>query len=175
MPTYRKMLTDYNAPYIQSLMRLIETQSKPTLANWCVGYAEKHILPIFENAYPADFRPRAALQAARSWLDGKIKLPEAKRCILACHEAARAAVQNPAAQAAARAVGQCSATIHSATHCIGLAFYGALAAAYNALGADAPWQQLEAHAAKECAKMEAALKAVAVENEPDAAKINWNC
>jgi len=28
MPKYRKMLNDIDAPYIQSLMRLIETQSK---------------------------------------------------------------------------------------------------------------------------------------------------
>jgi len=30
-------------------------------------------------------------------------------------------------------------------------------------------------AAEECGKMEAALRAVAVENEPRPAKINWNC
>ena len=28
MPKYRKMLSDIDAPYLQSLMRLIETQSK---------------------------------------------------------------------------------------------------------------------------------------------------
>ena len=28
MPKYRKMLSDVNAPYLQSLMRLIKTQSK---------------------------------------------------------------------------------------------------------------------------------------------------
>jgi len=43
------------------------------------------------------------------------------------------------------------------------------------LGIDADWDALVAVAAEECAKMEAALKAVAVENEPNPAKINWRC
>ena len=44
MPKYRKMLNDWQAPYIQSLMRLIETQSKINLANWCLDYAERDSL-----------------------------------------------------------------------------------------------------------------------------------
>lgn len=169
------MLTDYNAPYIQSLMRLIETQSKTTLANWAIDYAERYILPIYEKACSADSRPRAALAAARDWLAGKIKLPEAKQIILDAHAAARETEGNPAAQTAARAVGQCAATIHAATHCIGLAFYGALAVAYDALGAKAEWEQLCGYAAAECGKMEAALRAVAVADEQNPAKINWKC
>jgi REP element-mobilizing transposase RayT len=35
---YRKVLVDWQAPYIQSLMRLVETQSKVTIANWCLDY-----------------------------------------------------------------------------------------------------------------------------------------
>lgn len=41
MPKARKMLSDWEAPYIQSLMKLIETQSKATLAFWAVDYAER--------------------------------------------------------------------------------------------------------------------------------------
>ena len=33
----RKMLGDVNSPYIASLMRLIETQSKATIARWCLS------------------------------------------------------------------------------------------------------------------------------------------
>ena len=46
MPKYRKMLNNWDEPYIQDLVKLIETQSKETLVNWSVGYAEKVILPI---------------------------------------------------------------------------------------------------------------------------------
>jgi hypothetical protein len=171
----RKMLSDWQAPYIQSLIKLIETQSKATLARWCVDYAEDRIVPLYERQKPDDSRPLAAICAARVWLAGEIKLPQAKIAILACHAAAREADGDPIAQAAARAVGQCAATIHSARHCIGLALYGALALTYEHRGADAAWQQIEQQAAKECSRMEAALRAVAVENEPEPAKIVWHC
>ncbi|MEN6347963.1 MAG: putative immunity protein [Syntrophomonas sp.] len=175
MPKPRKMLGDWREPYIQSLMRLIETQSKVTIANWCIAYAEENILPIFEKTYPGDTRPRAAIAAARDWLDAKIKLPVPKKMILNCHAAAREAEPNPAAQAAARAVGQSAATIHAPTHSLGLAFYGAAAIAYDCIGIGAQPEVYEKIAAEECAKMETALSAVAVENEPNPAKINWNC
>jgi len=176
MPKYRKMLSDINAPYLQSLMRLIETQSKSTLANWSIDYAYVHMIPIYEKAYPGDKRPQNALDAAKEWLDGKVKLPYVKNIILnECHAAAREADENPAAQAAARTCGQAAATIHAPTHSLGLALYGALAIAYDKLGVDADWEALLSAAAEECAKMEAALHAVAVENEPNPAKINWNC
>ena len=175
MPKARKMLSDWQAPYIQSLMRLIETQRKATLAAWAVGYAERVMLPIWSKYYPDDARPENALFAARRWLAGEIKLPEAKAEILLCHEAARGSDDNPAAQAVARAIGQCASTIHSARHCIGLAFYGALAVAYDKLGTDAPWLQIEEYAAGECGHMEEALRAVAVEKESNPAKISWTC
>ena len=176
MPKYRKMLSDINAPYLQSLMNLIETQNKITLANWCLDYTEAHILPIYEKYISGDNRPRHAIAAAREWLEGKVKLPYVKNIILnECHAAARELEANPTAQAAARTCGQAAACIHTPTHSLGLALYGALAVAYDKLGVDADWDALVAAAAEECAKMEAALRAVAVENEPNPAKIKWSC
>ncbi|MFZ5645380.1 MAG: hypothetical protein ACOY46_17555 [Bacillota bacterium] len=46
MPKARKMLSNWEAPYIQSLMKLIETQSKATLATWAIDYSEQVILQI---------------------------------------------------------------------------------------------------------------------------------
>jgi len=170
------MLSDVEAPYIQSLMRAIETQSKPTLAHWCIDYAYVHILPIYEKTYPSDARCRRALNAAKEWLDGKVKLPYVKNIILnECHAAARETDANPAAQAAARTCGQVAATIHAPTHSLGLALYGALAVAYDTLSIDAPCEELIAVAATECEKMENALRAVSVADEPNPAKINWRC
>jgi hypothetical protein len=175
MPKARKMLSDWNAPYIQALMKLIETQSKSTLAHWAVDYAEQSILPLWNKHYPEDQRPQNALHAAREWLSGSIKLPQAKTSILECHAAAREADTNPVAQAAARAIGQCASTIHSARHCIGLALYGALAVAYDTLGKNASWKALEQCAADECWRMLDALQAVSVKDEPNPAKIVWKC
>lgn len=175
MPKARKMLSNWEAPYIQSLVKLIETQSKSTLANWAIDYAENVILPIWVKHYPNDSRPQNSLNAAREWLSGAIKLPQAKAFILECHSAAREADANPSAQAAARAIGQSASTIHSARHCIGLALYGGLAVAYHNLGTNSPWDKLEQCAADECGRMLDALRIIAVENEPNPAKISWKC
>jgi hypothetical protein len=175
MPKARKMLNDWDAPYIQSLVKLLETQSKATLAHWAVDYAERVILPLWSRHYPDDLRPQNALNAARQWLSGTIKLPQAKTAILQCHTAAREAEGNPVAQAAARAIGQAGSTIHSARHCIGLPLYGAVAVAYNKLGTNAPWEQVEQCAAEECGRMLDALRDAAVVNETKPAKINWKC
>lgn len=99
MSKTRKMLNDINTSYLQSLMRLIETQSKVTLANWCIDYTENHILPIYQKHCADDNRPRNALNAAREWLLGNMKLPEVKKIILnECHAAARELDGNPTAQ-----------------------------------------------------------------------------
>jgi len=173
---YRKMLSDINAPYLQSLMKSIETQNKETLANWGIDYTYNNILPIYEKEYPGDERPKRALDAAKEWLAGKVKFPYVKNIINnECHAAAREAENTPAALAAARTCGQAAAIIHTPTHSLGLALYGALAIAYDKLGIDADWDALVETAAIECAKMEAALRSVSVENEPNPAKINWNC
>ena len=91
------MLSDWRAPYIQSLMRLIETQSKVTLATWAIGYSEKVLLPIWPSASRMTRGPQTALNAAREWLSGKIKLPQAKeKNSLKCHSAARESEGDPA-------------------------------------------------------------------------------
>jgi hypothetical protein len=175
MTTLRKMLSDQQAPYIQALMRQMETQSKKTLARWAVDEARGTILPLWNRHFAGDSRPQIALDAADAWLRGAIKLPEAKGHILACHQAAREAEGHPAAQAAARAIGQCASAIHSARHAIGLALYGALAIAYDRLGTGASWAELEGAAALECARMPESLHAVSVENEKNPSNIVWHC
>lgn len=169
------MLSDWEAPYLQPLVKQIETQSKPTLAHWAADYARQVLLPIWNRRRPGDPRPQAALDAANAWLAGEIKLPAAKAAILQCHAAAREAEDDPAAQAVARAIGQSASTIHAAGHCIGLALYGALATAYDVLGPDAPWDRVEEYAAGECGRMLEALRAVSAEHEPNPAKISWKC
>jgi len=163
MPRIRKTLGKTNSPYIVSLMQLIGTQSKATIAEWCITYAEMHILPIFEKECHGDFRPRKALSAAREWLAGNVKLAEVKRIILNdCHAVARELDDNPIAQAAARACGQVASVIHVPTHSLGLAFYGSAAIAYNRFGLNETAEKYDQCAAEECAKMEMALRAIAI-------------
>lgn len=169
------MLSDWQTEPIMGLMSVIETQSKKTLANWAVGYAEANLLPIYARHYPEDQRPQLALDYARLWLRKEVKLPEARQRILDCHEAAKEAEENPAAQAAARAIGQAASSIHSGMHSLGLALYGGLAMAYDQLGMDVPWAEHEAFALKECEKMLAALQAVAIPDEPNPVRVKWFC
>jgi hypothetical protein len=172
----RKMLGDVNAPSVVTLRELIDTQSKDTIRNWCLLYAESKILPIFEKHCPGDDRPRNAINAAHDYLDGKVKFPIVKDIILnECHAAARELDSNPAAQAAARAVGQGSAVVHTLTHSLGLFFYAAAAVAYDRVGIDANEDTYTKIAEEVCLDYIAALRCVAVEDEPNPAKLKWNC
>lgn len=172
----RKMLGSADSPYILSLMALIQTQSRKTIATWCMDYAETHILPIYEKYRPGDERPRHALLAARDWLQGLVKLPYVKNIILnEAHTAARENEDFPVVQAAARAVGQAASSIHTPTHSLGVAFYGAAAIAYDRAGVEASPETYDRIAEEVCADMEAALREATVENEPNPAKINWYC
>lgn len=176
MKKLRKMLGNYDDEHIMKLMALIETQSKETIAKWCLDYAERVILPIYIKYYPNDNRPKMALDASRDWFNGLKKLPEVKNIILnECHQAAREAENNPAAQAAARTLGQAAACFHTPTHSLGLAFYGGAAVAYDSLGFDATLGEYEKVAREEVLKMTDELKKTAVKNELNRAKIKWNC
>jgi hypothetical protein len=169
----RKTLGNDQSPHIVSLMRLVETQSKTTLIKWCIGYAEEHIVPIYESAYPLDTRPRDALRNARGWLEGRVKFVDAKQTNNDAHAAATEAEGNPAAQAAARASAHAALTIHVPTHCLGIALYGTAALAYAQAGIHEKPEVYDEIAARQCAKMEAALRSIAVCDEPNPAKIDW--
>ena len=92
-----------------------------------------------------------------------------------CHNAARELDANPIAQAAARAVGQGSAVVHTLTHSLGLFFYAAAAVAYDRVGLDATEDEYAGIAEEVCFDYTDALRAIAVENEPNPAKLKWNC
>jgi hypothetical protein len=172
----RKMLGDVNAPSAVALRNLIDTQSTATIRKWCLEYAEIKILPIFEKHCPGDDRPRNAVNAAHEYLDGKVKFPLVKNIILnECHAAARELDGNPIAQAAARSVGQGSAVVHTLTHSLGLFFYAAAAVAYDRTGLNATDEVYTKIAEEVCIDYTDALRIIAVENEPNPAKLKWNC
>ena len=175
MSKVRKMLGKADSPYIISLMRLIETQSKNTIVKWCNKYASEHILPIYEKDYPEDYRLKNALNAVDEWLEGNIKLAEAKKIIKEVQIAAREVEGNPAAQAAARAIGATTTTINTITSSLGLAFYGSAAIAYSSIGTSENIEVYAEIAARECKKMEEDLRKISIKDEPNPAKINWKC
>lgn len=172
----RKMLGDVNAPSVVALRNLIDTQSKETIRAWCLGYAEETMLPLFEKHCHGDARPRNAILAARAYLAGKVKFPVVKDVILnQCHAAARELDDKPIAQAAARAVGQGAAVVHTLTHSPGLYFYAAAAVAYDRVGLEASDEAYAMIAEEVCQHYTGALRAIAVADEPKPAMLKWNC
>ena len=171
----RKLLGMPTSPYAVSLMRLMETQSRETIAAWCAAYAQAHVLPIYENAYPGDKRPAAALAAARRWFSGEVAFRDVKHIILNdCHAAAREAEKSPAAQAAARACGQAAACYHTPAHALGFAGYAAAAILYQRLGVNRDAETYDQAAAGEFAKMEEAFRAMTAADESQPATIGRN-
>ncbi len=119
----RKLLFDRNSSVLQPLLDLIILQKHRTLVLWTIDCSAR-ILPIFEEKYSLDFRPRNAVKAAKDWASGKIKMPEAKAAALAAHIAATDVKDDFAAAAAARAMGHVVGTVHVETHAIGVIMYG---------------------------------------------------
>jgi hypothetical protein len=105
-----------------------------------------------------------------------VKFPVVKNIILnECHAAARELEANPVAQASARAVGQGTAVVHTLTHSLGLFFYAAAAVAYDRAGLEAADDVYDKIAEEVCLDYTDALRLVAVKNEPNPAKLKWNC
>ena len=105
------------------------------LALWAADCAER-VLPNFEEKYPKDDRPRKAIEAARAWTRGEIRVGLARVAAVAAYAAARDA-DDAAARAAARAAGQAVATAHMAAHARHAAAYAVKAVIYAAVPTDA--------------------------------------
>jgi hypothetical protein len=99
-------------------------KNQKKLALWAADSAEE-ILPYFEEKYPKDNKPRKAIEAARAWVRGEIRVDEARKASLASHAAAREALKgnNLAACFAARAAGHAVATAHVPRHAYGVTYY----------------------------------------------------
>lgn len=102
-------------------MKKIGEDGHKLLALWAADCVE-HVLPFFEKEQPYDDRPRIAIEAVRLWVQGKLKVSEARKFAFASHAAAREA-KSPESIAAARAAGHATATAHVAGHAIHDAAY----------------------------------------------------
>ena len=109
------------------------------LAFWAADCAE-HVLPFFEADF-LDERPRRAIETARAWARGQVKVGAAQKAALAAHAAARG-VPSSVATAVARATGHAAATAHAADHSLGAALYAmkAVEAAGDLAEVERAWQ-----------------------------------
>jgi thymidine phosphorylase len=112
------------------------------LALWAASCAE-HVLDLFELAQPEDLRPRQAIEHARAWVRGEVKMTQARAAGGRAMAAARDLRGAP--RHAAYAAGQAGAVAHVAAHELGAAAY-----AIKAARAAAPQGQGEAAGRLEC-------------------------
>jgi immunity protein 5 of polymorphic toxin system len=112
------------------------------LALWAAACAE-HVLHLFETARPDDLRPRAAIEAARAWARGEIRMSQARAAGGHAMGAARD-LRGPARHAA-YAAGQAGVVAHVAAHELGAAAY-----AIKAAGAAAPAAEATSAGRREC-------------------------
>ncbi|WP_109509425.1 putative immunity protein [Nocardioides speluncae] len=95
------------------------------LALWAATCAE-HVLEIFESACPEDERPRQAIEQARAWTRGEVKMMEARAA--GGHAMGAARDLRGAPRHAAYAAGQAAVVAHVAAHELGAAAYAIKAA-----------------------------------------------
>ena len=139
------------------------------LAVWAAVCAE-HVLPLFEAVQPADARPRQAIESARAWARGEIKMSQARNS--AGHAQAAARALRGAARHAAFAAGQAAAVAHVAAHELGAAAY-----AIKAARAAAPAGERESAGQCECLwqreQLPDAIRALILEDERLRNAICW--
>src|SRR5205085_3617472 len=83
------------------------------LALWAATCAE-HVLDLFESARPDDPRPRQAIEQARAWVRGEIRMSQARAA--GGHAMGAARDLKVPARHAAYAAGQAAVVAHVAAH-----------------------------------------------------------
>jgi immunity protein 5 of polymorphic toxin system len=118
----------------------LDLEKHRLLALWAADCAER-VLPLFEE-HGQDIRPRIAIETARAWAGGKVRVGDAQKAAVSSHAAARDVKSKPAS-AAARAAGHAVATAHMADHSLGAALYALKAVKMAGMPADAErqWQR----------------------------------
>ena len=106
------------------LRRLIsQTDDRRAVVLWSLSLAQEGVGALRERGFfVAADAAESALSATRAWAAGEIKMPAAKREILACHARAKAETDAFAA-AMLHAAGQACAVVHSVRHALGFPVY----------------------------------------------------
>lgn len=140
------------------------------LALWAATCAE-HVLNLFESVRPDDPRPRDAIENARAWVRGEVKMMEARAA--GGHAMGAARDLRGAARHAAYAAGQAGAVAHVAAHELGAAAY-----AIKAVRAAAPAGEAEAAGSRECRwqrdQLPEAIRALVLDDQQLRNDICWS-
>jgi len=116
MDTEINLLTVLESNGVQDMIwcfRCTVEDSKLTASQLAIEFAAE-CLPIFEQCYPNDFRPRGAIDAARWYMAGAVTLDELKKARSAAYTAAAYTAAAAAAAAAADAADAAAAAASAA-------------------------------------------------------------
>jgi hypothetical protein len=138
------IFTESRDPRLVTVRRggILQDADHRLLALWAADCAQ-HVLHLFEQAQPADDRPRQAIEQTRAWVRCEITMTQARTAAFAANAAAREV--HGAAREAAHSAGQAVAVAHVAAHELGAAAY-----AIRAARAAAPEGEREEAGRREC-------------------------
>jgi hypothetical protein len=116
------ILPEVRDPRLVTIRRggLLGDADHQLLALWAAQCAE-HVLPLFEETQPMDTRPRDAIEGARAWARGEMKMMDARA--RGGHAMGAARPLRGAARFAAYAAGQAACVGHVPEHDLGAAAY----------------------------------------------------
>ena len=124
-----QILFTKNSAFLQDLILLFQNQTHKVLTLWAFDLAAASIAAL-EKKYPDEKRPRNALEAARAWAVGQIKMRQAQRKILDCHAFAKE-IHVREDIATCHAIGQACSVVHTPKHAIGYPIYDLTAMVYR--------------------------------------------
>lgn len=118
-----------DSEYLQDLVLLFQEQNHRVMALWAFDFAAETIEKLREK-YPDEKRPQEALEAAKEWAAGKIKMRLAQQKILSCHAFAKE-IDCKEDIAMCHAIGQACAVVHTVGHAIGYPIYDLTSIVYQ--------------------------------------------
>lgn len=119
--TGRQILFSREDDCLQALRDLTMQLPRTVVVSWALELAGETVM-LLEEKYPDDLRAHQALELTWDWAKGDLKMPIARKAILACHSAAKETT-NPVDIARLHAVGQACSTVHANGHAIGYPIY----------------------------------------------------
>ena len=117
----RQILFSKDSACLSSIQMKLQEASHEQVIAWAMIALAQPLDYLVEH-YPNDPRPMEAVILTTKWHRKQIKMPPAKQAILALHGMAKS-LDDPTARAYCHAVGHACATVHVATHAMGLPIY----------------------------------------------------
>ena len=116
-----QILFDRSTLCLQPLLKEMRNYPHRTLCLWaltCAGIPAKELNCVWKE----DDRVNIALDLCAKWMQGKVKMPIAKKALLDVHAIAKT-TNDPYIKALAHAIGQACGSVHVETHAFGLVMY----------------------------------------------------